>query len=636
MQHYIVNQYTIDNLLNWVSSGEIAIPEIQRPFVWKKSKVRDLMDSLYRGYPVGYVISWQNPNVRLKDGSMSGGKKILIDGQQRVTALRAALLGERVLNKKFQQRRIKIAFNPRSEEFKVANASTQRDPAFVSDLSEVIGADSFDVISDYLESNEGCDRSAVKAALQRLFSIRQKQIGMIELAAGLDIEQVTDIFIRINSKGVVLNQADFAMSKIASDERHGGARLRKAIDYFSNLAVNPEFARIIEDNDPTFAATTYYQKMRWLAGEKEDIYDPGYTDVLRVAYALGFHRAVLSTLVSRLSGRNPETRTYEDAIAEDAFARLDDSVLRVFSETQFKRFVMTVKSAGFVNPGLIRSQNALNFAYYLYLLQYQRGISDADNQRTVRRWLAMSILTTRATGSFESQFDRDMRAIKDRSVSDYLAEIEASDLSDSFWKNGLPRLLETPSTTSPFYLCFLAAQAELGYRGFLSEKITVKALLEQRGDSHHIYPKEYLKRLGHRQNTYNQVGNLVFMEQSINIAIGRKAPSEYFTLLAAQTGVTPSDITKALGGIRDSTNLRENLNQNAIPTQLLEEELPYDEFLDHRRRAMAKIMRTWYGGCSGYCCTRVPAQVSTHPHPPRSTTITPHPPHRPRTPRTTQ
>lgn len=593
MQHYIVNQYTIENLLNWVTSGEIAIPEIQRPFVWKKSKVRDLMDSLYRGYPVGYVISWQNPNVRLKDGSLSSGKKILIDGQQRVTALRAALLGERVLNKKFQKQRIRIAFNPQTEEFKVANASTKRDPNFISDLSEIIQGDSFDVISEYLEKNEGCDRKSVKSSLQRLFSIRQKQIGMIELAAELDIEQVTDIFIRINSKGVVLNQADFAMSKIASDERHGGAGLRKAIDYFSNLAVNPEFAKIIEDNDPEFAATDYYRNMRWLAGEKEDLYDPGYTDVLRVAYGLGFHRAVLSTLVSRLSGRNPETRSYEESIAEDAFSRLNESVQRVFNETQFKRFIMTIKSAGFVSPGLIRSQNALNFAYYLYLLQYRRGIPDAENQRTVRRWLAMSILTERATGSFESQFDRDMRAIKDRSVSEYLAEIEASDVSDSFWENTLPRRLETPSTTSPFYLCFLAAQAELGYRGFLSEKITVKSLLEQRGDSHHVYPREYLKSEGHRQNSYNQVANLVFMEQSININIGKQAPGVYFKTLAQQTS---GRVPKPLGGINNHAAMLENFAQNAIPEQLLEGELPYDEFLKCRRKAMAEIIRKWYVG----------------------------------------
>ena len=111
-QLYVINSYQISTILNWVKTNEIAIPEIQRPFVWKKIKVRNLMDSLYKGYPIGYFIIWQNPNVRLKDGTTSSGKKILIDGQQRVTALRAAVLGEMVVNSDYAKERIRIAFNP--------------------------------------------------------------------------------------------------------------------------------------------------------------------------------------------------------------------------------------------------------------------------------------------------------------------------------------------------------------------------------------------------------------------------------------------------------------------------------------------------------------------------------------------
>jgi uncharacterized protein with ParB-like and HNH nuclease domain len=121
MQKYSVNQQLIQTLLSWVESGEIAIPEIQRPFVWDSSKVRDLMDSLYQGFPIGYVIAWQNPDIRLKDGSLSKGKKILIDGQQRVTALTAALLGKYVIDKAYDRIKIKISFNPITEKFEVQN-----------------------------------------------------------------------------------------------------------------------------------------------------------------------------------------------------------------------------------------------------------------------------------------------------------------------------------------------------------------------------------------------------------------------------------------------------------------------------------------------------------------------------------
>ena len=86
-----IQQPLIESLLAWVKDGEIAIPEIQRPFVWDRSEGRDLMDSIYQGFPIGYIITWMNPDVRLKNGKLGEGKKILIDGPQRITALRAAL-----------------------------------------------------------------------------------------------------------------------------------------------------------------------------------------------------------------------------------------------------------------------------------------------------------------------------------------------------------------------------------------------------------------------------------------------------------------------------------------------------------------------------------------------------------------
>src|SRR5690606_37339406 len=134
-QRYSVTPYPIETLLTWVKSGEIAIPEIQRPFVWDATKVRNFLDSLYQGYPVGYLIAWRNPTVRLKDGTHSAGKRILIDGQQRVTALMAALLGQRVLTKNYETVRIRIAFHPLEERFEVHNPAIAKDPAWIDDIS---------------------------------------------------------------------------------------------------------------------------------------------------------------------------------------------------------------------------------------------------------------------------------------------------------------------------------------------------------------------------------------------------------------------------------------------------------------------------------------------------------------------
>ena len=117
IQKYSVNNFPVEIILNWYRSKEIAIPEIQRPFVWDSTKVRNLLDSLYQGYPIGYLIVWKNPNVKLKDGKSSEGKKILIDGQQRVMALITSVLSKEIINKEYKKQKIVISFNPQTEKF---------------------------------------------------------------------------------------------------------------------------------------------------------------------------------------------------------------------------------------------------------------------------------------------------------------------------------------------------------------------------------------------------------------------------------------------------------------------------------------------------------------------------------------
>ena len=125
MARYSVNNYTVETLLSNIKSGNIAIPEMQRPFVWDSSKVRDVVDSLYKGFPVGYIIVWQNPDVKLKDGTKSSGKKVLIDGQQRITAMAAAIVGQEVLDDHYKWKRISMRLDLDFEE--QMNALADRD-----------------------------------------------------------------------------------------------------------------------------------------------------------------------------------------------------------------------------------------------------------------------------------------------------------------------------------------------------------------------------------------------------------------------------------------------------------------------------------------------------------------------------
>lgn len=592
-QRYSVTPHPIETLLTWVKSGEIAIPEIQRPFVWEATKVRNLLDSLYQGYPVGYLIAWRNPTVRLKDGSKSAGKRILIDGQQRVTALMAALLGREVLTKNYETVRIRIAFNPQEEKFEVANPAIRKDTAWIEDVAEVFSPDASlsELTDSYAERNPESDRKHVSRVLERLRKIINNHVGIIELAEDLDIETVTEIFIRVNSAGAELSQADFAMSKIAVNETYGGNHLRKAIDYFCHLSVSPEFLSTIEKNDKAFAQTEFFGQMRWLKDVNDDIYDPTYTDMLRVAFTSEFGRGRLQDLVALLSDRNFETKQYEDAIAEEAFGKLKKGILAFMNKTHFDRVTMILRSAGFITSDLIGGKNAVNFAYIVYLRGRAEGVPADDLERIVRRWYAMSLLRGRYAGSPETSFEFDIRQITTRGLKAYVDSVVESELPDSFWTGMLPQLMDTSSSQSPYFLAYQAAQAKLNDKGFLSRDITIPDLLNNRSDVHHVYPRKHLKGQGLSRGRYNQIANFVLAQSEINIAIGDKAPEVYFGQLADQC----AGGKKRYGGITDPAHMRENLEMHCLPTTMLDGDVPsYDDFLELRRGLMALKMKRWF------------------------------------------
>jgi hypothetical protein len=591
-QKYSVNQHHISTFLAFVRDGQIAIPEVQRPFVWDTSKVRDLLDSLYKGYPIGYVITWQNPNVRLKDGKLSEGKKILIDGQQRITALKASILGEYVVNKDYEKVRIKIAFNPKTETFEVQNPAILKDKSWLPDISEVMNSNGIiGAVRRYMELNPDENAELIERNISDLLAIQHKQVGTIDLSHDLDIETVTEIFIRINSQGVVLSQADFAMSKIASNEKMDGPNLRKAIDYFCNLAVAPQFHEHLRENDKEFTSSDYYRAMSWLKDEKDDLYDPSYTDMLRVVFTSEFSRGRMSDLVSLLSGRNFETREFEEIIAADTYERMKKSTLRFMKEDYFKKFVMIIRSAGFITPELIRSKNALAFAYIAYIKLREEGVPQAQIGRLVSRWFVMSVLTRRYTGPFESTFDYDIKQLNSKSFAEYLHEIEQAELSDSFWEFGVIQKLDSAVTSSPTFHVYQAAQVKGQDKGFLSRDITVADIILYKGDIHHIFPKSFLRKNNLARGDYNQLGNYVLMQQEINIAIGAKSPNIYFKELQDQC----SGGKMKYGAIDTHEELMENLKTHCIPESIFEADInSYDGFLQERRKLMSQKMKKYY------------------------------------------
>ena len=602
IEKYNPNSLSVSAILGLIASGDIAIPEIQRPFVWKKTQVRDLLDSLYKGYPTGYLIIWKNPNVKLKDGSVSAGKKILIDGQQRVTALMTAIAGIPVVNANYKKERIKIAFNPfealsgdkDAEIFAVQDQSHLKGKKWIPDVAEIFknNFSVFSFIMKYCSDNPDMDPETLDKILTNLRSIGNRLIGVIELSENLDIDIVTDIFIRINSKGTALSQGDFVMSKIAADESFGGNMLRKAIDYFAHLCVDPTFYDYIKENDVDFVQSEYMSKLAWLRNDKETVYDPECDDILRVAFMHMYPRAKLADLVSLLSGRDFETREYKIEITEDTYSKLKQGVLNVINQNNFTQFMLAIKGAGFISNKLVNSKMALDFAYALYLrLTISKEVSVSEVKRIVQKWYVLSVLTGRYSSSPETAFYKDIRLINEKGVVATLNDIEAATLSDNFWGVAVVQDLAYTSTINPTYLVYLAAQVYRNDMSLLSNNISVRYLIEMAGDVHHIFPKEYLKANGFSRNQYNQNANYAYLDTQVNKSIGKKAPNVYFAEAVKQCDT--KQIT--CGSITDIDVLKANLTANCIPFEVCGmDHTSYEAFLAERRKQMAQKIKDYY------------------------------------------
>lgn len=509
------------------------------------------------------------------------------------------MAGKPVLNDDYESKRMKIAFNPLYDgddtPFAVLTPVIDKDSRWISDVAEFFAPDfdSWSFVNGYIEANPGCDPRVVNARITDLKAIATRQLGCIVVAAECSIDEATDIFIKINSKGAVLSQADFAMSKIAADEAHGGNMLRKAIDYYCHLAVKPEFWATISQQDPEYMASEYSAKAEWLKDDKDDIYDPDYNDVLRVSFMHMFGRGKLADLVSLLSGRDFEARDFKAEIADESFAKLHDGVVKFMGKGNFQDFTAALRSAGFSSSQIIGSKGAVNFAYNLYLtLREDKSIPSTDVKRWVQRWYVMSILTGRYSGSSESIMDRDMRRISEQGFIPFYNEIAASQLSGNFWKVSLPQNLATTSVRTGAWMVYVASQVRSADNTLFTNGFKVADVIANVGDIHHIFPKAYLRKaVDAPQRLYNQVANYTYLEKRINIAIGEKRPGEYFSQArdAIKSGVG------YFGDIADENALFSNLEANCIPEGIFEMGAEdYEDFLAQRRVLMAQKIRNYY------------------------------------------
>ncbi len=597
MARFKVAPWTIENVLNCIKNNEIAIPELQRPFVWDGTKIRNLIDSLYQGYPVGYLIIWQNPNLQDKDGNSTNGKKIMIDGQQRVTALMAAIAGQKVYDKQYHKKRYAISFNPNAEEgsspFEVLRADIQKDNRWIKDISELFSTDfsSRAFLNSYEKLNPDADIDRLEKLINGIKNIVQTPIGVIELDNDLPLPMVSEIFKRINSEGSPLTQTDFVMSTIAANNDQNGNCIRKTLDYFFHSLKSVKFLDQVAEEDKEFAATDYYKLIYWV-NNTHQMYQPSIDDIIRIAFMSQYDRAKVESLVELLNGRNFDTRKYENDILADSYDKFKAGIIDTLKQYNFTQFVELLKTAGFIIEKMLKARMPLVFAYMLFIrLSKDSSIDKLKIQHYVQKWYVLSLLTSRYSSSPETTMESDLREIKSKGFVNFFQDALAN-LGETFWNITIPQNLQSSSTSTPAYVVYLAAQCKMGDDAFLGNGAKVSFVIES-GDVHHLFPKKYLQKNGYDNVVqYNQVANLAVLSTPINISINDSAPCEYLkkTYDDIAAGVETRYTT-----LKTLQELEINLRDNSIPINMKDMDASrYDEFLKERRVLMAQKIKKYF------------------------------------------
>jgi len=569
--------YNLATLIQQIELGIIGLPDIQRPFVWPDTKVRDLFDSMYKGYPVGYFLFWANANVEHTKGIGTAIKQkhpnlLIVDGQQRLTSLFAVIKAQEIIRENFTKATIVIAFNPLEGKFEIPDASIRKNPRYFQNISLIWqpNINIIKVINEFLQnlkkSVELTDQEEenIQNAFMQLKNLESYPFSALELSTNITEEQVADVFVRINSQGKTLNQADFILTLMSVFWEEG----RKDLEEFCRLCRVPS-----KDSASPF----------------NYLIDPDPDQMLRVSVGLAFRRARLQYVYSILRGKDLETGQFSTERRDNQFEFLKTAQAKSLNIQNWHEFIKAVKQAGFARQDYISSKNNLLYAYIFFLIgreDYKMNLYEL--KKLIGKWFFMSSITGRYTGSPETVMEMDLARLRGINTADefkkVLDDIIVSQLTNDFWSITLPMDLATSSSTSPSLYAYYAALYVLGANGLFS-KLKVSDLLQEGLRSkksalerHHLFPKAWLQRNGIlEQRETNQIANFALVEWSDNISISDTAPSEYL----------PAYLNRLSKEEKDKMYYWHALPENW-------EQMSYEDFLIERRKRISLVVKDAY------------------------------------------
>ena len=570
---------TVNQLIEKIDTGELGLPELQRPFIWKDSKVRDLFDSLMRGYPIGYLMLWECPSLEKKKSigvdlhSYDSPKEVIIDGQQRLTSLYAVMKGKKVINSKFDEKSIIISYNPLQDKFEVGYQATKKDPEWIYNISDVYTtSSSFKFINSFIkrlseyreckgEVLTEAEQDTISENINAIVNLKNHTLPVFDIKANAEEEDVSEIFVRVNSGGVSLKQNDFILTLLSLYWDEG----RKEIEEFSK-----------ESTFPTKGKTTSYNQITTVAAQ----------DLIRVVMAYAFDRARLKYGYKLLRGADFDKRgAVDEELRIQRFDTLKDKLPDVLDVHSWHEFLKAIMNAGYLSGDLILSGNAIFYSYAFYLIAKHRfHASYNENMYLTSLWFFYASLVSLYTGSFESTVESHLNSIKDLSTlneyKDFILSRVNERLTNDYFDITLvgSEGLAVSGKGNNAWNAYVAALNIMDAKILFSKSnLLVSKLFEPGTDGnrkslekHHLFPKAHMKAQGYTDAKINQMANYAFIDWKDNMDILDDAPSVYYPIVCE--------------GRSDKEILRME-EENALPHGW--ENMPYEDFLVARRKLMA-------------------------------------------------
>ena len=576
----------VGDLVRDVRIGKIGLPDLQRPFVWKDNKIRELYDSMLKGYPIGYIMLWESPadydekksGIGINGKIYTEPKELVIDGQQRLTALVASMYGVKVKDKNFVEREIKISFNPLTREFAVWTSAFERTPEWIPKVSDVFLAKENNTISAFRRKyiravNEARNKRAEKALtdaeedliennINDLLNLSEYSLPTLEISYNAREEDVADIFVRVNSGGQSLTENNFIQTLISVYENETSDQMNLFCEQSRIPASGTSYNNIIA-------------------------IEPSH--LIRMAVGVGFRRARLRYAYMLLRGKNLETGKYSAEERQENLAKFKEALLKVMDLNNWHAFLNCIGEAGYISKTQIASSNAVVFSYVLYLIaKYDYKLDAVRLKKTIAKWFFMGAITYFYTGSTESEVEKqfaDLRNVHD--AEQFIAYIErtiTTRFTEDYFRLTLPNELNSAAAISPAWNGYIAAQVVLNTPMLFSATPVSKYFIlgasgtKNAVDKHHIFPKNYLTQIGYMTDRErNQIANFTYLDYVTNIDISDAPPVEYVERYRNRMG---------------EAEYHKTCEDHALPPDF--EKMEYIEFLKERRLRMAQIVQKAY------------------------------------------